>query len=174
MGFEDLISIRAVAILRTMNVRWRAIYEAEAYLRRMLDAQYPFAHQELWTNTVEILAEIDGLLIAASKGGQIAISRLVTPSLISVPEMLAGHELAHGLTFDPQNHIATTWIPHTSVLLDPRIQFGDPCIEGTRIPTKAVWDLVNAGDSPEFVARMYRITRQQLEDALEWEARVAI
>ena len=172
-GFEDLVSVRAVAILRTMNVKWRAIYEAEKYLRRMLDSPYPFAHKELWTNTVDILTRVDDLLVAASQSGQIAIPKLVNPSLESVPDLLQRFELAPGLTFDPVRKIATMWAPHTSVLLDPRIQFGDPCIAGTRIPTNTISGLVKAGDPPSLVASMYQITRQQLDDALEWETRVA-
>jgi uncharacterized protein (DUF433 family) len=74
----------------------------------------------------------------------------------------------HGLEFGA-HHVATTWRPNEGVLIHPSIQFGTPCIEGTRIPTETIWALKQAGDSVEAMALMYGIEQRLVKNALEWE-----
>ena len=40
-----------------------------------------------------------------------------------------------GLHF--QDQVANIWSPQPGVMLDPSVQFGEPCIHDTRIPTRA-------------------------------------
>ena len=47
-----------------------------------------------------------------------------------------------GLRFT--DHVAAGWSPQHGVVLDPAVQFGEPCIHHTRIPTSAAW--VHADD----------------------------
>ena len=70
-----------------------------------------------------------------------------------------------GLQFADQ--VARSWSPQPGVVLDPAVQFGEPCIRDTRIPTRAVWSLVRGGDSQDLVARAYGITQGELTAALE-------
>ncbi len=42
-----------------------------------------------------------------------------------------------GLRFS--GHVAANWSPQPGVLPDPAVQFGEPCIQHTRIPTSAAW-----------------------------------
>ena len=72
-----------------------------------------------------------------------------------------------GLQF--QDQVASKWSPQPGVVLDPSVQFGEPCIQDTRIPTSALWSLVRGGDPPDLVARSYGITPQELTAALHWE-----
>ncbi len=47
-----------------------------------------------------------------------------------------------GLRFS--GHVAANWSPQPGILPDPAVQFGEPSIHHTRIPTSAVW--VHAND----------------------------
>jgi len=49
-----------------------------------------------------------------------------------------------------------------------KIQFGDYCIRGTRIPITSVRQYVQAGDSIEYLVESYNITREQVEAALNF------
>ena len=77
-----------------------------------------------------------------------------------------------GLQFKDQ--VASKWSPQPGVMLDLCLQFGEPCIQDTRIPTRALWSLVRGGDPPDLVARSYGITPQELTAALNWENKIAV
>jgi uncharacterized protein (DUF433 family) len=57
--------------------------------------------------------------------------------------------------------------PHISI--DPGIQFGQPCIAGTRIPTEALAGRVFAGDSVATVMYGYDLDRHQVPLACWYE-----
>ena len=76
-----------------------------------------------------------------------------------------------GLQFADQ--VASRWSPQPGVVLDPAVQFGEPCIQDTRIPTRAVWSLVRGGAPRDLVAHSYGITPQELSAALRFENKVA-
>jgi uncharacterized protein (DUF433 family)/DNA-binding transcriptional MerR regulator len=159
--FQDLISMRIIAALRAAGVSWRKIYVAERWLREQTRQPRPFATELLWTERSDVFAEFQRQLIAASRHGQLAMDLLRT-YLIPV----------RGLTFG-RDQVVRTWEPQKGILLDPLIQFGAPCIRGTRIPARAVWGMVRAGDSVEFVRRSYGIAEDELEAAISWEDALA-
>lgn len=159
--FEDLISMRVVAALRAAGVSFAKIYRAERWLRDVTKHPRPFATELLWTERSDVFAEFHTKLIAASRGGQYAME-ILRSYLIPV----------HGLTFD-ECGIANSWEPHKDILLHPLVQFGAPCIKGTRIPTRAVWRMLKGGDSVELVAQSYRLTKDEIEEAKKWEDALA-
>jgi uncharacterized protein (DUF433 family) len=54
-------------------------------------------------------------------------------------------------------------------LPDPRVQFGKPCLAGTRIPTSIIAERHGAGDSVEVLAEDYERSPQEIEAALRYE-----
>ena len=159
--FEDLISMRVIAALRASGVGWPAIQQAEQWLRRETQSQRPFATETLWTGQRQIFVEWRKQLVAASSAGQAAFDFLLE-QLIPV----------HGLVFNKETQVAKSWEPAPSVVLEPEVQFGAPCIKGTRIPTRSVAGMIEAGDSPEYVASAYDLPIKDVEDACEWERRL--
>lgn len=58
------------------------------------------------------------------------------------------------------------------VSVNPERMSGQPCIEGTRILTKAVKAFAAAGYGPERIIAEYpSLTHKRIADALAWEAR---
>lgn len=55
--------------------------------------------------------------------------------------------------------------------VDPARQFGQPCVGGTRIPTRAVADFVYAGIPVEEACEMWGLDRRAVLTALWYEAR---
>lgn len=157
LTFEDLISMRVIAALRAAGVKFSRIYEAERWLRRVTGHPRPFSTEMLWTERADVFVEIKSKLIAASRSGQYAFE-IIEEYLVPV----------HGLTFDT-NHVARTWEPVQDILLDPFVQFGSPCVKGTRIPTRTIWGMVMGGDRVEYVARSFRIAVEDVENAIDWE-----
>ncbi len=160
LTFEDLVSLRVIAALRAADVNFRAIYSAEDWLRKKTGAERPFATEIVWTEGSGVFIELHERLISASKYGQVAMD-LLREYLIPV----------HGLTF--KNRLATTWEPSDGVLLDPMVQFGAPCVKGTRVPTRSIWGMIDAGDPPRWVADSYRLSEEEVEAAIAWENSIA-
>ena len=164
IGFEDLISMRVIAILRALGVSWNKIHRAEDWLRGKTGYPRPFAIERVWTETTDVFAEFPEGFIAASRGGQLAFTELIGEYLQSVHDML----------FVPHNgvNIADSWTPNEDVLIHPRIQFGEPCIKGTRIRTRIIWQLLQGGDTLSYLMRAFKLPEEQINHALEWEHRL--
>ncbi len=64
-----------------------------------------------------------------------------------------------------------SWREHISV--DPRICHGKACIKGTRVMVSVILDSLAASESPEAVAKAYRIEPQDVQAALEYAAELA-
>lgn len=71
------------------------------------------------------------------------------------------------------DQVASQWSPQPGVMLDPSVQFGEPCIQDTRIPTRAAWSLVRGGDPHDLVARSDGITPRKHSAALQWERKIS-
>lgn len=162
IGFQDLISMRVVTSLRAARFKWSEIDRAEQWLRKETGQQRPFATEYLWTGQGHVFVDWTERLISASEHGQMALV-ILKEHLIPV----------HGLIFSDQTRVATSWEPIQGIVLEPLIQFGSPCVKGTRIPARTIAGMIEAGDSPEFVARSYGLTPKEVEAACEWESRVS-
>ena len=150
VGFEDLIAMRVVAILRALGVSWKKIHKAETWLREQTGYVRPFAIERVWTETTDIFADF----------------HILGEYLSSVQD----------ITFVPHNDVkvADSWTPHEDVLISPRVQFGEPCIKGTRIRTRIINDLLVGGDTIPYVMHSFELTEQQITHVLEWENRLKL
>lgn len=54
------------------------------------------------------------------------------------------------------------------IVADPGVQFGEPCIGGTRVPAAVLANDVAAGDSVEVVADGYDVSRADVLWACVW------
>jgi len=158
INFRDLVSLRAIAAMRAKGMSHRQIITAEKVLKRAYGHEYPFATMEFWTMPpTDVLIKEGGIILSASR------------HLQSAMEFIADYMIpSHNLTFDLFN-MSATWKPYNNVLLDPQIQYGEPCIEGTRIPTQVLWAFHQAGDRPDTLAEFYGIHKSRVEDAINWE-----
>ncbi len=161
IAFEDLISMRVIAALRSAGVGWREIYETEQWLRHKTGAQRPFATEIVWAGQGQIFADWTGRLLSASRHGQMALE-LLRQYLIPI----------HGLEFAESSLVATSWEPLDGIVLEPTVQFGAPCLKGTRIPTRTISGMIEAGDSVSWISAAFDLSPDEVHAACEWESRV--
>ena len=161
IAFEDVVSMRVIAALRAAGVRWGEIHQTEKWLREQTGARRPFATEYLWMGQGQVFAEWTTRLLSASRHGQIALE-LLREYLLPV----------HGLVFGKSSHMATSWEPVDGVVLEPQVQFGAPCLKGTRIPTRTISGMIEAGDSAAWVARVYGLSEDEVQVARDWEQRL--
>ena len=159
--FEDLVSMRVIAALRAAGVSWPAIRRGEQWLRKETGAQRPFATEIIWAGQGQVFSDWTDLLLSASRNGQTAFEML-RQYLIPI----------HGLKFSDSSQVATSWEPTADVLLEPQVQFGAPCVKGTRIPTRTIAGMIEAGDTVEWVAGAFQLTQSEVQAARDWEYRL--
>ncbi|HLG71138.1 MAG TPA: DUF433 domain-containing protein [Chloroflexota bacterium] len=165
LTFEDLISLRFVSLLRDAGYSLKHIRKAEDWLRQQTGDPRPFATRDVWKGKFrrELYVHLGGDLVSASKQGQ-----HVFKFWEDEVELILEHRR---LDFDARG-LARCWQPYPEVTLEPDVQFGAPCVTGTRIPTSAIAGMVKAGDTISYVARSYGLAEATVERALEWEERL--
>lgn len=159
--FLDLISMRMVVVLRSRRIPLQNIRNTESWLRKEFNVPFPLATKSLWTYGGQIYIKFHEHILAASKFGQRAME--------FIDNWLKEVDL--DMTFNVAEN-ADSWLVHKNVRINPTIQLGEPCIDGTRIPTSIVWSKHKAGDSIEMIARSHNLQEQQVADAVEWEKRL--
>ena len=146
--------------LSMQNIR-RAVEE----LRQLYPTfSHPLAQLGLSVLNRDLYSDRDGLLVDASRGGQLGMRRVLELYMNRVDK-------------DPTG--ATRLYPFTRtqleksprlVSIDPRISFGRPVIGGTSIPTAALHDRWKAGDSIVVLAEDYDRSVEEIEEAVRYEA----
>ena len=59
-----------------------------------------------------------------------------------------------------------------NIVVDPKVRFGKPVIEGTRLPVDMVVGKIAGGMPVEEVMKEYELTRQQVYAALKYAAKL--
>lgn len=159
-SFSDLISLFVVRELRRKGHLPRAIRDAEAWLRDKWKVDRPFRSDEIRSDGVNIFdgdEPIPGQIEAADLHGQQTMREMVKDRLESV-------SYSEGR--------AAYWVPMEHVLVDPRVQFGEPVIAGTRLSTDAVADAAsNFGQ--QGTAQRFGIPADAVRAARDFERRRA-
>lgn len=163
-SFWDLVSVRVIAELVDRRVSRQHIAEGAKHLAKELGTDRPFAHEHLATVGSGFFAEIGGAWVDAGLGGQQAFTNMIEP-------------LLRPIAFN-EAHMAAIWRPTTGVWINPAVQAGAPCVDGTRVPTGLVAGLVATGDDDpeaeiERVCDDYQLSATQVQQAVDFEMELA-
>ena len=120
-----------------------------------MDTKFPFAHKGIATAGAAFFGDL-GEWVDVGKGGQIAFQQAIRDYLKPV---------IYG-----ENDLASVWKPHPRIIINPAVQAGAPCIEGTRVPTQLIAELAKYPEDYPQVAGDYRLTLTDLKAAVVYEA----
>jgi uncharacterized protein (DUF433 family)/DNA-binding transcriptional MerR regulator len=158
MSFQDLVSLEMIARFRWRGVSLQAIRAADRNLRqRHPDLRRPFANLVFYTdgrNLWTVVGDVDDpqLLEILGRTDQYAWQKAI-------------ETFAKEITFT--DGTATSWKPTEWVELNPRIQFGEPVVAGTRVPVRTVVANLEAG-TPVEVAEWYGLSTEQVVGARKY------
>lgn len=160
LSFYDLVTAAVVARFREQRVPLAKIRSARRYLADRSGVPWPLAHAASLNRLANVGSDLyhladDADREDASRGGQGAFQAVVVPML-------------HRLEFDAED-MASLWRPVGGVVIDPRVQAGAPCVEGTRVATELIAGLADAGESPEDIASDYDLDLDVVNAALAYE-----
>lgn len=163
LSYLQLVEVAVVASFRKAGVTLAKIKKAREYLSKQLEAEHPFAQyrfktdgKELWMDYAQLHAPSDKTLLAPSMGGQLAWTDIIGR--------------LQEFEYDEESNLATQWRvagADKSILIDPRIQFGAPAIDGVATWVfKGRWQ---AGEPIDEIADDFGVPNSAVLEALEFE-----
>jgi uncharacterized protein (DUF433 family) len=155
LSYFQLIELAVVAACRKAGMKLPKIRDAREYLSREFKVPYPFAMQKLLTDGVDLMLEHGDELLVANLKGQLAWKSIIKDKLKE---------------FEYLDGIAARW--HlagggSTVVIDPRIQFGKPSVRG--VPTWIIAARSEAGEDIPSIAKDFGIPKSMVADALAFE-----
>ena len=162
LSYLQLVEVAVVARFRQLGVPLENIRKARSYLATTLNEEYPFAVYAFKTEGVHLLLDFanveqdDALrLIVADRYGQLGWAPLLEDRL---------------LEFDYEDNLALKW--HVGgrsslVLIDPRIAFGAPTVQG--LPTWVIKGRHIAGESMADIMDDFGVDEAAVKDGLKFE-----
>ena len=169
LTFVEVVELLYVRAFHELGVSWKTIRDAAEVAARLFDSRHPFALRQVYLDPDSVLygavAEADGseALVELSGHGQQAFPQVLKPYL---------EQLEFGV-----DGVAARWWPmgkHAGVVVDPRIAFGAPVVENTRIPASTLAEAFEAerpvyGErAMERVAWMYEVELRHVQNSLEF------
>jgi uncharacterized protein (DUF433 family) len=158
-SFADLVSMLVVRNLVALDFSLADIRDAEAYFRDRYGLQHPFVSVRLKTDRADIFYDaapsVPGQLTAANRWGQEVLAQAITGAL-------------EGVAYE--GGLAAEWMPVEGVVLDPTVQFGEPCVADTRVLTSQLAEMARETDAgPSELAELYRLDEIAVRRALAFE-----
>lgn len=167
LGFLDLLELRAVAKFIERGVALKILRATIDQATREF-GPYPLHTQRFLTDGRRVFHDAakrsgDGAL-TDYKARQIVFDAVIRPSLYA------------GIEYAP-NGAALRWFPvdrRKVIVLDPRVQFGEPIIASAGVPTDTLAEAVNAeGGDYKRVARLYGLKPSDVQAAVSFEHALA-
>lgn len=163
-NFWDLLTAHVTADLLARAVPLHSIRDARDYLQQFADGPWPLAHLAGLSRLAHVGEHVyvdangEGDWIDATLSGQAPLRTVIQPYL----KLLA-------VSFDPEG-LASSWQPCEGIILQPRVQAGSPCVQGTRVPTQLLADMNRQNESVEDLASAYGLDRDLVQRAVDYEA----
>ena len=166
MSFWNLVEAFVLKGLREEHrMSLQRIRMAVEELRRQYPGvQHPLAQLDLAVLNRDLYADREGLLVDASRGGQLGIRRVLELYLSRIEKADGG-----AVRLFPFTRTNLEDAPR-AVAIDPTVSFGRPVIAGTSIPTAVLHERWKAGDSIAGLAEDYDRPLAEIEEALRYEA----
>jgi uncharacterized protein (DUF433 family) len=168
LSFINLVELFVLsAIRRRHGVALRQVRQALDYLKRRFPTPHPLADHQFQTDGVDLFVEKFGEYLNLSRDGQIEIKQMIQARLRCVMRDKSGVPLKLYLARSSDG------MERGIVVIDPRLGFGRPVIEGTGIRTEVVIDRFRAGETINSIAEDYGRSPAQIEEIVRGELPLA-
>jgi uncharacterized protein (DUF433 family) len=167
VSFLDLMELRFIAFFRSQKVSMPTLRRAAERARQEWHAHHPLAlsSSRYVTDRKSIFARS-----AEETGDQVTWDMATGQH-----EMWETIEqtIETGVVFDPSTYLAMSWHPRpdqfSNVIIDPRIAFGRPTVEGTGVPTSALFRQWKAEGRKDPVAKWFQVPVEAVTTAVGYE-----
>ncbi len=167
LSFMNLVEAHVLdGIRRVEQVPFYKVRNAIEFLKKRLSSKHPLADHRFQTDGVDLFIEHLGQIISVSQHGQLVIREVVEKYLRRIERDMKNVpiRLYPFLRVPPQAE------EPRRVVIDPMVSFGQPVLVKTGVPTAIIAERFYAGDSTEDLAGDYGSTREEIEEAVRYEA----
>jgi uncharacterized protein (DUF433 family) len=169
MSFINLVEAFVLTGLRRKHtVPLGKVRKAVDYLKKHFDSKRPLAHEQFETDGVDIFVRKFGELIGASQEGQRLMESMLRQRLKLVKRDPEG--IPEKLILFPAPRRKRD---SAAVVIDPRISFGRPVLDGVGVRTGVLAERFLAGEMVDELARDYGASPEAIENAIRCELRAA-
>ncbi len=163
LSFHDLIEIRFLLAFRKYGISWQKIRKAAIKASDIANSSHPFCTKEFFTDGSTILTQY------ARDEGESELLDLLSDQFEAdkIFEPYLHHEFEYS-----EDNLVNKWHPKAgdgAVVLNPKIQFGQPIIEASGLPTRPLFDLFKAENSYKRVAYLFECSVDDVKGAVKFE-----
>lgn len=155
-NFYTLIEFYIFYSLRELGVGQKKIFEAHESMAKQLKTIHPFASAKVLSDGRSILYALeDGTTIKADKSKQIALKQII-------------ENFCKKIEFS-DNNLAEKFYPlgkNKHIVVDPHHQFGQPTVKETNVLAETIYNMHEAGETNEFLSRLYDISLKEVQAAI--------
>jgi uncharacterized protein (DUF433 family) len=163
LSYMQLIEVAVVAAARKAGVSLHRSRATRDYISKTLKSEFPFCEYRFKTDGKSLWLEYDQVEGDKGKG------KLLRPDHHG---QLAWGEIVGRLKefeYEDDKFVIRWRVAGSSspIIIDPRISFGAPTVDGT--PTRVIAGRWNAGESVDDIAQDFGLQKTQVRKALEFE-----
>ena len=171
LSFANLCELHVLsAIRRKHKVSLPKVRASVDYVKRKLGSERPLLDRDFKTNGIDLFVTHASTLLNVSRQGQEAPRGEFEHALARIERDRSGTPIR--LFPYSRSSMADKNQPKT-VVIDPRLAFGRPVISEVAVPTAIIIDRFRAGDSVTEMAGDYGVGKEEIEEALRFEQRLA-
>lgn len=156
VNFPTLIEFYVFYHLRTLKVSPKKIFIAYHHIAKQFNTVFPFAiskvlseeQNEVFVFINETTLNLDCKKLSAFKATIEAFCKKIEFSKADIADCY--YPLGRG----------------SHIVVDPHHQFGQPTIEHTNLLAENIYNLSQAGETNDFLSRLYNVTLKEIEDAI--------
>lgn len=168
LSFVNLVEAFVLAGIRKGHrIPLPKVRKAVEYLRKTFDTRRPLAEEKFVTDGVHLFVKKFGGLIGASQEGQVQIEEVIRDRLKHVYWDPTG--VPEKLVLFPARQATTKG----NIVIDPRLSFGRPVLDGYGLRTSVLVERFYAGETVEELAADYGVPSEAIQNALRCEPRAA-
>jgi uncharacterized protein (DUF433 family) len=169
LSFLNLIELLVLAAIRRKHaVSLPQVRRALRFLERRFPSPHPLADHQFQTNGAELFVEKFGEILNVSRDGQVEMRELLHAYLRCVERDDRGVPVKLYLP-----SLKPSSVERGVIVIDPRISFGRPVLDGTGIRAEIIVDRFRAGEPIDSLAQDYGRSREEIEAVVRSELAAA-
>jgi uncharacterized protein (DUF433 family) len=171
LSFVELIELRVIKAFIQKGLPLQRIRVAAERALEVFNTAHAFASRRVFTDGQIIFAELTAPTVPTAEAGIPNVIELTRNRHLQVHAgcLLEGH--LDEISFSQETLLADRWWPLSKdfpIVLDPKIAFGAPVIEGTATRTDVVAGTARAMSS-DAAANVYQLKKREVEAAVQFE-----
>jgi len=167
ISFLDLVEAHVLlAIRKGYGIPLQRFRAAMDHLREISDDLHFLAHRDFYHDRRDLFLKIDDKLVSLSERGQLVDRELIAKGL---KQLIYGND-GYADQFFPRFGEAR----QETIVLNPTINFGKPCLARLGVGADAIAARFVAGEKISDLARDYGATPDEVEETIRWHERLAV